>query len=390
MAAAILKKSGRVSRWWTLGLIHFSILAFAMTLQLIPPLLPSFVAQFGMTHGQAGLLMALFALPGIFLALPGGYLADIFGTRKIGMISLLLLAAGTLSMVLGNTAFLFLGRFISGIGAGALIVVAPQVISQRFVGREIGLAMGIFNTAVPLGTIIAFNLMVPITQALGVLAAITFTAVFDLIAFAAFLFTFPDQPADHDTGPVARGRRGIRGLGRGIWITTAVWTLFNMALMSFFTYGIDLFTLSGYGPNYSALLASIPMIISIPLAPFAGMALDRYGWRTGPLILGGTVSAIAIFLIAYYPHLALIETILLGVAISFFPPAIFTIAGEVLPRERMGTGFGVFTSIYNLGLFAAIPLLGAMKDSFGVYEPSFTVMAVLLLISSRLSFLLRK
>ena len=334
--------------------------------------------------------MALFALPGIFLALPGGYLADIFGTRKIGMISLLLLAAGTLSMVLGNTAFLFLGRFISGIGAGALIVVAPQVISQRFVGREIGLAMGIFNTAVPLGTIIAFNLMVPITQALGVLAAITFTAVFDLIAFAAFLFTFPDQPADHDTGPVARGRRGIRGLGKGIWITTAVWTLFNMALMSFFTYGIDLFTLSGYGPNYSALLASIPMIISIPLAPFAGMALDRYGWRTGPLILGGTVSAIAIFLIAYYPHLALIETILLGVAISFFPPAIFTIAGEVLPRERMGTGFGVFTSIYNLGLFAAIPLLGAMKDSFGVYEPSFTVMAVLLLISSRLSFLLRK
>ncbi|NOY86557.1 MAG: MFS transporter [Deltaproteobacteria bacterium] len=379
-----------MSRWWTLGLIHFSILAFAMTLQLIPPLLPSFVAQFGMTHGQAGLLMALFTLPGIFLALPGGYLADIFGARKIGMISLLLLAAGTLSMALGNTVFLFLGRFISGIGAGSLIVVAPQVISQRFVGREIGLAMGIFNTAVPLGTIIAFNLMVPITQTLGVLAAITLTAVFDLIAFAVFFFTFPDQPSDHDTGPVARGRRGIRGLGRGIWIATAVWTLFNMALMSFFTYGIDLFTLSGYGPNYSALLASIPMIISIPLAPFAGMALDRYGWRTGPLILGGIVSAIAIFFIAYYPHLALIETIFLGVAISFFPPAIFTIAGEVLPRERMGTGFGVFTSIYNLGFFAAIPLLGAMKDSFGVYGPSFTVMAVLLLMSSCLSFLLRK
>ncbi len=390
MAASIMKKPGGVSRWWILAIVHLSTLAFAMTLQLIPPLLPAFVAQFGMTRGQAGLLMALFTLPGIFLSLPGGYLADHFGPRKVGLVSLSLLAAGTLVMVIGGLPFLFLGRLLSGVGAGSLMVVVPQVISQRFVGREIGLAMGLFNTAVPLGTIMAFNLMVPITQSFGVLAAITWTTVFDLLALAGFFLIFTDQPLDPNAGPAPTVRGGLKNLGRGIWITAAVWALFNMALMSFFTYGIDFFTLSGFGPNYSAFLASIPMMLSIPLAPVAGMALDRYGWRTGPIILGGVACAIAVFCIAYYPHLALLETIALGVGVAFIPPSIFTIAGEVLPKEKMGVGFGLLSTIFNIGLFTAIPVLGAMKDSFGTYGPSFTVMAVLLLVSSRLSFLLRK
>lgn len=381
---------GTSSRWWVLGLIHFSVLTFAVTLQMIPPILGTLVNDLGMTHTQAGALMGLFTLPGIFLALPGGYLSDIFGTRRVGLIAFALMTTGTFVMIPLDPAFLYLGRALAGVGGGILVVVAPQIISQRFLGRELGMAMGIFNTAVPLGTILAFNMMGAIGETFGIWVVITLTGGLSLLGLTAFFLTFAEEVSPQPIGHSEAPSFSLGGLGKRIWIVAVVWTLFNISLLSFFTFGIDFFTSCGYDPKLAGFISSIPMIVSIFLAPLAGLALDRFGWRIMPLFLGGIVCAISIYLLFHDPLRAILWTITLGIGVSVIPPVVFTMAGEVVPKERGGLGYGLLSTLFNIGVFFGIPVIGSLRDMAGGYGPSFTTMALLAIATSAVSLLLIK
>jgi len=390
MTQPVTTQAVTASRWWILGLIHFSVLAFAVTLQMIPPILGTLVNDLGMTHTQVGALMGLFTLPGIFLALPGGYLSDIFGTRRVGLIAFALMTTGTFLMIPLDPAFLFLGRALSGVGAGILIVVAPQIISHRFLGRELGMAMGIFNTAVPLGTILAFNVLGSLGESLGIWVVIASTGGLSLIGLTAFYLTYADERPSENSGPPASTSFSFRGLGRRIWIVALVWTLFNISLLAFFTFGIDYFSSCGYGQKMSGFLSSIPMIVSILLTPLAGLALDRFGWRVMPVFVGGILCAASILLLYHDPVRAFLWATTLGTGVSIIPPVIFTLAGEVVPKERTGLGFGLLSTLFNIGVFFGIPVIGSLRDMTGGYGPSFTIMALLAIATSATSLFLIK
>jgi MFS family permease len=93
--------------------------------------------------------MSLFALPGIFVSLLGGFLADRYGMKLLGTGCFLLMIGGTLLVGLGeDLPVLGLGRIIAGIGGLTLSVFLPKLLSQWFKEKELGLAMGIFNTGV--------------------------------------------------------------------------------------------------------------------------------------------------------------------------------------------------------------------------------------------------
>lgn len=334
--------------------------------------------------------MGLFTLPGIFLALPGGYLSDLLGTRRVGLMAFALMTTGTFIMIPLDPAFLFFGRALSGVGAGILVVVAPQIISQRFLGRELGMAMGIFNTAVPLGTILAFNVMGSVGESWGIWVVITATGGLSLVGLTAFYLTYADETQPEGSSPQTSCSFSVRGLGRRIWIVALVWTLFNISLLAFFTFGIDFFTSWGYDYKMAGFLSSIPMIVSIFLAPPAGLALDRFGWRVMPLFAGGFLCSFSIFLLFHAPSGALVWALILGTGVSVIPPVVFTLAGEVVPRERIGMGFGLLSTLFNVGVFFGIPMVGSLRDITGAYGPSFTAMALLALATSVVSLFLIK
>ena len=363
------------SRWLILGLVHFSVFSFAVTMQMIPPVLGMLVDELGMSHTQAGVLMGLFTLPGIFLALPGGYFADRLGPRIVGICSLILLCAGTLLMIPLKPFYLFFGRFLAGVGGTIIVIVAPQIITRRFLGKELGLAMGIFTTAVPLGTIISFNLLGMAGRSWGILSVFTIAGALSLTALAAYLIAFKQTPEAGRQPTDLRIASELRSLGRNIWLVALVWTFFNMGILSFFTFGIDYFAICGFGPEMANFLGSLPMGLSIPLVPVFGYLADRFGWRAGPLIIGSIICGAAILLIAFDPVRAVLWTVLLGLGVSLIPPVIFTMAGEVVSPERIGLGFGLLTAMFNAGVFISIPLAGYIKDLTGTYGASFMLIA---------------
>lgn len=139
-------------RWVILGIAYLSILAFALIFQSLPPILPFIISDLHLNYTQSGLLMSLFALPGLFISLLGGFLSDRYGMKPLGAGCFLLMIGGTLLVALGKTLhILWLGRIIAGTGAFTLSVFLPKLISQWFKGRELGFAMGVYNTGVPLG-----------------------------------------------------------------------------------------------------------------------------------------------------------------------------------------------------------------------------------------------
>ncbi|MDF1535298.1 MAG: MFS transporter [bacterium] len=371
-----------ISRWWVLVLVYAAMFSFAVTLQMIPPLVPQLVARTGLTHAQAGVLMGLFTLPGVFLALPGGRVADALGPRSVGIWSLSLMAVGTLLMMPLEPFFLYTGRICGGIGAGVLVVVAPQIVARRFTGRELGRAMGLFNTAVPLGTITAFNLLGLLAERYGIPVPIIATAGLSLVALAAFTLTFADTPP-----PVTNRPDGMTssppGLGKGIWLTALVWVLFNIGVLSYFTYVIDHFIAAGIPEARARFLGSLPMILSIGVTPLAGLAIHRFGLRWSLPVTGCLISSAAVAAIGLNPGgFAVGWSIILGLGISLVPPAIFTIAGQVVPASRIGTGYGLLTTVFNVGVFLGIPLIGYTRDIFSNYVGSFVVMSMILVLGT--------
>ena len=278
-----------ISRWWVLFLVHFSVLAFALNFQMIPPLLPSLISRIGLTHTQAGALMGLFTLPGIFLALPGGRVSDAIGPRSVALWSLALLTVGPFLMLPLHPWFLYTGRICSGVGGAVLVVVAPQIIARFFHGRELGLAMGIFNTSVPVGTILAFNVLGSLAGSLSISVVLVITACFSFLALAAFFFTYAD-PVQSSSEMSAVGRGTIRGLGKGIWLVSLVWVLFNISILAYFTFTIDHFIASGMNGSTARFLSSLPMLLSIFLTPIVGFSIHRYGLRWSRPLIGCYIS----------------------------------------------------------------------------------------------------
>ena len=74
---------------------YVCMLAFALVFQSIPPILNLIISDLNINYAQAGLLMSLFALPGIFIAIPSGMISDRFGMKKVGVASLILMIVGT-------------------------------------------------------------------------------------------------------------------------------------------------------------------------------------------------------------------------------------------------------------------------------------------------------
>ena len=285
-------------RWTILGLIAFCMMAFAIIFQSLPPILGILIDVFHISHAQAGALMSLFTLPAIFLSLPGGMLVDRYGPKIAGGASLMTMALGTAVVALGGSYWVLgLGRLVAGVGAAVLLVVAPRVITSWFYEREIGLSMGVFNIAVPLGTILSLNFMGVMAYQFDWRVPIWATLVTSVVALCLFLVLYRNKNAGEQVGAdPPRLLTVLKEAGWGIWWVGLSWALFNAGMISYFTYAPDYFVTQGEDVAKAWLLASYPMWGSIILTPLAGILIDRIGRKWLFVLVGCGGMAVLLYL----------------------------------------------------------------------------------------------
>ena len=322
--------------------------------------------------------MSLFALPGIAISIPAGMLADRYGQKTIGIIAFALIIAGTAIFASGNSLpVLALGRVVAGAGAITLLVLSSQLLAQWFAGREIGMAMGIFNTAVPLGTILSLNFLSMLGQNMGWRASAWLSAAVPLIALIVFVFLFASAPG---TSQRIRSKgesffQSIRLTGISIWIVGVAWILFNAAASSLFTFTPEFLQGSGLSIASAGFVTSAIMWPAILLSPVVGYVIDRIDRKRAIIAIGGLASAVFMVMIPTATSWILALMLLVGVAQALIPAPIFALTTEVISPKRLGLGFGIFTTCLNLGVLAGPVAVGAVRDVTGSYQASYALIA---------------
>jgi len=354
---------------------YLCMLAFALVFQSIPPILPLIISELNITHAQAGLLMSLFALPGIFVAIPSGIISDRLGMRKVGIASLVLMTIGTFVVGTGNNFIsICVGRLISGVGALTLAIVLPQLLSRWFMRKELGIGMGVFNTAMPLGTIASFNVFGSIGNNLGWQQSILLTTVVSVFALLIFLWLFkePKLKTEYKRRSLSST---IANIGAPIWIVGFTWMWFNAALISFLTFAPDFFVSKGYETSFAGFMSSIVMMGSLFLSPLIGYFVHKFGKEEMFIFVGGVVLALLIFLVPTTSlHLPLL--VLIGIFTAFVPAPIFSLPSKIVQSQSLGLGFGVLTTCLNVSVLAGPYLTGLAKDFTGEYTTSFYLMSI--------------
>ncbi len=361
-------------RWPLYLLVFQAYFAFALLFQLYPPLFEPLMQEFAVSRQTVSLTMSLFMAPVALCALPAGLAADRFSTLRVGWAAFLLMVLGAGVSALASTFPQLLGgRALSGLGGSLLLTATLKIVAERTPRERLGLVLGIFAAGLPTGTGVAFNLLRPLGQRLGWRAATLAGALLALSALALF------------HGVMTRERRGgIRSgaslamapvLSHGeMWRIALVTVTAYMAIIGFTTWTPTVLVgYAGIPPWLSSALASLLLVVDIPLAPFWGQLSDRLGRRK--LFI---VTAFAVYLAGslVVPRIALIPVLaapglllvigLMGVGCAMFFPAALAIPAETVRAELAGAAYGMLFTAQVAGMMAGPAVVGGVLETAGI------------------------
>ncbi len=356
-------------RWLILVISFLAAFAFVFSMQAAPPLIPAITDQFRLSHTQAAGIMLFVALPGIFLSIPAGFLADRYGCKRLCCAGLVLVCLGNFFTALSPSFYLLEGsRFIVGIGGALLYSATPSLIFQWFTGKETGFALGIWALNMPLATVMAFNILNRAGLAYGWRYSFWIAGALALVILIISAVFTAERRAGGKSYSLAPLRSG------SIWMLAAVWAAFNMAVLSLTTWGGTLFIDMNIPPVRADFLAGSVMLVTL-ITPLTGYIADRIG-RRRILIL---ISAIGIMLCLIFLPIAVGQLftllIILGLFSAFTPPSLFALPPELIGPENTGQGFGVLNTAQNFAVLIGPLIVGRVLDSTQSDPAAFFTMA---------------
>ncbi|MCW4053983.1 MAG: MFS transporter [Candidatus Bathyarchaeota archaeon] len=378
-------------RWVILVLAYLCMLGFAFTFQSLPPVLTLVAEDLALTHAESGLLMSLFSLPTIFLAILAGLLSDRFGPFKIGLISIGIMILGT-SIFAASSDFAYagLGRVIAGMGAATVSIMAAQLVALWFRGTELGTAMGIFSTAMPVATIISFTTFGELGKVFGWQIPILVPAILGAIAFVAFMLLHkPVQTPSEEANFVKEGLfSNLLKTANLAWVVGFCWMWFNAAVISFSTFAPDFFGSKGYNIAFAGFLTSLLMWGSLIMSPIIGRLLDKFDNNDLFIAAGGIILASAIYLVAISDNY-LFSMLAMAVAAGLVPTSVFSFQSKISRTKNFGVGFGILTALSSVGTFFGPYAAGFIRDETGSYEMSFIFLSIVAMLVTVTAIALR-
>jgi predicted MFS family arabinose efflux permease len=347
-------------RWVVLFASLFVFVMFGYALQSVPPLLQQFQSIYGVDSATAGLLMSMVVIPGIVLALPAGILICRYSFRKLGLLSTLAIAVGSLIMALSSSFPLALfARFVIGLGGGLLSVGVPSVVPQWFQHKEMGRAMSVYAVGVPVATTAAFLTAPTLAQSFGWPSVFYVGALVSTLSAVFFWLTVRDGPLKGDsTAKLSDAWHALRK--PEVWKVGVVWMLFNMVAIGFLTWAPYLFiTFKGMTLVNASFFSSLIMISNFFFVPLYGWASDRLGRRKPFIIAGLMLMVLSLYAVTYLNGLSLaVSIVILGAVAGGVPPLVMAITAQILPPSSAGMGFGVIALWQNIGIAVTAPIIG--------------------------------
>ncbi len=400
-----IKKSLRESvtmRWIALILASLSIFGayyFNYALSSIKPMLESVL---GWNSEDFGTYTSSYAWFNVFLFMLifSGFILDKLGVRKTGLGATLVMFIGTalnywavsyhfadgavvniplLGEMKTQVLLSSLGFAIFGVGTEAIGITISKAVVRWFKGKEMALAMGMQMAIARLGTLLALAISLPLAKNFSVTAPILFALILMFIGIASFIsFSFLDIKLDKSEGTAEiivspDEEFKIKDIvsiisNLGFWYIAILCVLFYSAVFPFLFYATDLM-INKYNvdPYLAGLIPSLLPFGTIILTPVFGGIYDKYGKGATIMIIGSFILILVHGVLAI-PFLnlwwiAATMVIVLGIAFSLVPSAMWPSVPKIIPEKQLGTAYAVIFWIQNIGLLFVPLILGVVLNS---------------------------
>lgn len=362
-------------------------------------LLPPIIAELDLSYTQAGMLAGAFFWAYVAMQIPAGLLGDRFGRRRVLVIGLCGGAcAAALTGAAGSFAMLVVARILTGACQGSLFSNDRAIIVAVTPPDRIGLGQGVSFSGPGIGLTLGLLLG-------GVLGEwLSWRTTFWLFALGPMVAALSIArwvPAPAQAIPARRaGARLVTVLGTGrLWLLASVgscgiyvqFVLATWAPLFFQETGVEELSRAG---TYASLQG-----------PAAIAGLVAGGWTDDRVRRHGlghtTVIAVALAMLAlavaamagaigYRSPLAL--AVALTVAAFFcwsMWAAVYTLLGDLVSRESLGTAFGLLNSVSFVGAIVGPPLTGWLRDAAGSFAPGCLLAALVAVAGTVLSLTMR-
>jgi MFS family permease len=345
---------------------------------------PFLVDDFALSHAEVGLLFGLYMLPGVVLALPGGVVGQRFGAGRVAIGGAALMVAGGLVTASSDSFVLAcLGRVVSGSGAVPLSITLAKMVAEWFAGREISLAMSVMLAAWPLGIGLAVAMLGTFASAYSWRAAVHATVLACAVGLVLIATVYRD-PARAAAGgsviarPFARlsPRTVAMAVGAGL-----VWTFFNTSFIVLVSSMPAVLVAYGATIGRAGALVSLALWVTLVSVPLAGWVADRIRQPSWMIAGGSVVTALLIFCIPILPHPT--AWFALGAVTAGAPAgAIMALLPQSLPGAQVATAFGIYYTVYFLGMAGVQPVAGLIRDASGSPAAQVLFAGVLMLLTA--------
>jgi predicted MFS family arabinose efflux permease len=365
----------------TIGLVGLAHGTSHFHHMLLPPLFPAFIADFGLSYSQLGLLVTVFfVISGIGQAL-AGFVVDRIGARPVLFAALACFAAAGLAAASAQGyGGLMLAAALAGLGNCPFHPVDFTILNKRVSPKRLGHAFSVHGISGNLGWALAPVFLIGLTSAAGGQWRVAYLGA-ALLALAVLLLLLLNRDAIDD-GPRAGTQPGIGGATAtgpvpaehplAFLRLPSVWLCFSFFFWS------------------TAALAAIQSFASPALSSMHGLPISATAFVVTAYMLCGAVGmVVGGFVVARVQRLeatiaaamAAAALLLLLVASGwlpgFFAAAVTAIAGfgtglagpsrdmlikRASPPGATGRVYGTVYSGLDVGFAMAAPVFGWLLD----------------------------
>jgi predicted MFS family arabinose efflux permease len=348
--------------------------------------------EYGFFSGAYGWFNVFF-----FMLIIGGIILDKMGIRFTGLTACMLMIAGAVvkayavsgffpseSILAGYKMQVFvagLGFALFGMGAEIAGITVSKIIVKWFTGHELALAMGFQVALARIGTFFALSYSLPIAKHFQAVSAPVWLGVLLLCIGTISFLVYRVMDKKLDASEAALPDRGEPEEGfklndikliisnKGFWLIAILCVLFYSGVFPFLKFATKLMIYK-YGVAED-LAGSIPGILpagTILLTPLFGSLYDRIG-KGATLMLIGAVMLTMVHILFALPVMnewwfAAIVMIVLGIAFSLVPSAMWPAVAKIIPQKQLGTAFSLVFYVQNWGLMGVPMLIGWVIDRY--------------------------
>ena len=356
--------ASRLPLYGTVAALALTRIAFGFQLQTVASLGPEMMAVLLLDFAALGALIGTYLAPGIFVALPSGFLARRFGDRVVALGSAWLIVAGGVFAAVAvqegwGVAAIGLGRGIAGVGSVGLSVMQSKIAADRFGPAQLPSAMAVLLGAFPIGIGLAQVVLPGLSAGYGMAAA--FWAGAGLAGMAAVGLTFAWTEAA-EAGPRVMAWPSRREMGL-VAIAGAIWMVYNAAWFNFMAWMPSLLAVRGHAPWVADVVLTLGTWANLPAMLLGGWLAVRLG-RSVIFIAGTLICTLCVAGPAVVDA-PLLWGLVFGTVASMPGSVIVELGALSCRAENRAVGMGIFYITYYIGGAVMPAVCGAAADWAG-------------------------